>query len=340
MSNSAKNAIIAFSLSLLIGGLIHIIAPAPEGRLSWLPKITVQRLFNGRLFPDLEKALWEQFSFQQKEYNGVYVVDEGLYKIQKPLNEAAVANAARRLNALHDLYLQDMNVYYAVIPNKNYFAPAQKDLAMDYDAMIAIMNEDIVGMTYIDLFSPLSLSDYFRTDIHWRQERILHVADMLLLSMGADALPDREYTRKEIKPFHGSLHGQAARDVPPDTLVYLTNDIIEGAVVYDYEQKSYGKVYDLEKAGEEPYNVFLSGAKPLLTIENPACTNGRELILFRDSFGSSIAPLLLESYSKITMVDLRFISSGLLEEYVQFTPNQDVLFLYCTEVINNSWMLR
>ena len=92
--------------------------------------------------------------------------------------------------------------------------------------------------------------------------------------------------------------------------------------------------------GMDSYDVFLSGAKALITIDNPEGDSNKELILFRDSFGSSIAPLLLEGYSKITLVDLRYISTDLLGNYIDFSLNQDVLFLYNTQVINNSYMLK
>ena len=57
--------------------------------------------------------------------------------------------------------------------------------------------------------------------------------------------------------------------------------------------------------------------------------------IFRDSFGSSIAPLLSEGYAKITLVDIRYLRADLLERFIEF-KNQDVLFLYSTSVLNHS----
>ena len=85
--------------------------------------------------------------------------------------------------------------------------------------------------------------------------------------------------------------------------------------------------------------MFLGGPKSVITIENPNANSQKELILFRDSFGSSIAPLLLEGYSKITLVDIRYISPNLLNQFVQFEA-QDVLFLYSTSVLNNSETIK
>ena len=118
-------------------------------------------------------------------------------------------------------------------------------------------------------------------------------------------------------------------------IFYYTNEMTENCVVYDYETRKNGKIYDMEKAyGKDPYEMFLSGAKSLLTIENPNAASEKELILFRDSFGSSVAPLLVSAYKKITLVDIRYIHPDLLGNYIQF-EDQDVLFLYSTSVLNN-----
>lgn len=76
-----------------------------------------------------------------------------------------------------------------------------------------------------------------------------------------------------------------------------------------------------------------------MEIQNPKSTSGKELILFRDSFGSSLAPLLVEAYDMVTLIDARYISMHILEKYVQF-ENQDVLFLYNTALVNSSFVLK
>ena len=87
------------------------------------------------------------------------------------------------------------------------------------------------------------------------------------------------------------------------------------------------------------YDVFLSGSRSMLTIENPGAATDRELIIFRDSFGSSIAPLLLQDYAKVTLVDIRYIQISMLDRFLEFN-GQDVLFLYSTLVLNNSSTIK
>jgi hypothetical protein len=65
----------------------------------------------------------------------------------------------------------------------------------------------------------------------------------------------------------------------------------------------------------------------------------RTLYLFRDSFGSSLAPLFLGSYDRVVLIDLRYIDSRILTQYVDFEPGSDVLFLYSSQILNNPTVL-
>ena len=70
-----------------------------------------------------------------------------------------------------------------------------------------------------------------------------------------------------------------------------------------------------------------------------ACKREKELYIFRDSFGSSLIPLLAEGYKNIYLVDIRYIQSDFLKNFVDFT-GKDVLFLYSATVLNNSATMK
>lgn len=95
-----------------------------------------------------------------------------------------------------------------------------------------------------------------------------------------------------------------------------------------------------EFTGIDPYNVYLSGPKALIMLENPNAKTEKELVIFRDSFTSSLAPLLTSEYAKITLVDLRYIASPILKEFIEWKDGQDVLILYNVEVLNNGSILK
>jgi hypothetical protein len=367
MKNELKSIAITVCFMGAIFGLMLANILMPDTGISYserrellkAPIYSMEKLLKGDWFKDYEKYFLDQFVFRdsfrgikafirfnvfnQKDNNGIYIVDGGIYKMEYPLKENAIINAAKKFNEVYNKYLQGMKVSYAIIPDKNYFAASEKGyLSLDYDRLLKIMKENVNSMNYIDVFHSLNLEDYYKTDIHWSQDRIIDTADKLIREMKGDAyVPKVQYNEKSLHPFYGSYYGQAALGLEPDTLVYLTNDMIEKAVVYDHIDRAYSKIYMEDKFGTiDSYDFFFSGAKSVLTVTNPAATTDKELIIFRDSFGSSIAPLLLHGYSKITLVDLRYIGTNILGDYIDFSKNQDVLFLYNTLILNNSYMLK
>ena len=130
------------------------------------------------------------------------------------------------------------------------------------------------------------------------------------------------------RPFYGVYYGQAALPMRPESLYLLESDLLSDCQVYDYETGKYTDIYNMDKlTSRDLYDVFLSGSKSLLAIENPNAKSDRELLIFRDSFGSAIAPLLVSDYAKVTLVDIRYIQIDMLERFLEFN-GQDVLFLY------------
>jgi hypothetical protein len=236
------------------------------------------------------------------------------------------------------MYLKDSdtNIYFSIIPDKNYFLAAESGhLSMDYERFVEEMAGKVSFMKYIDIMNELTIEDYYKTDTHWNQTGIKDVANALANGMGTSL--NNEFQKVILEnPFYGVYYGQFALPVAPDEISYLTNDILEQCIVFDHQNNKEIPMYDMEKAtGKDPYEMFLGGPLSLVTVENPNATSGKELILFRDSFGSSIAPLLVEGYEKITLVDIRYIQPAMLEKFVTF-EDQDVLFLYSTSVLNSS----
>ena len=233
--------------------------------------------------------------------------------------------------------------FFAVVPDKGYYlAQSSGHLAMDYDALYAKLETGLPWAVQIDLRQALTAGDYYRTDTHWRQECLLPAATVICDALGVTAPKGEDYSRiQSERPFYGVYYGQAALPMEPDTLTWLESETLRQCAVYDYETGKTGAVYDTAKLTEsrDPYDVFLSGARALLTIENPNAKTDRELIVFRDSFGSSMVPLLLEDYAKVTLVDIRYVSSAKLDSFLDF-HGQDVLFLYSTLVLNNSASLK
>jgi hypothetical protein len=163
----------------------------------------------------------------------------------------------------------------------------------------------------------------------------------LLEAMDAPVPALESYTPEALEtPVYGVYFGQAALPMKAEEMVILQNTRLSQCRVFDYITGEYTDVYNMDKlSSPDLYDVFLSGGQPLLTIENPNAQTDRELVIFRDSFGSAIAPLLVSDYSKVTLVDLRYIPADQLGYYLSF-ENQDVLFLYSTLILNSGRSLK
>lgn len=358
MKNNIKNIVITigFVSVLLIVFLINILKQDKEvsiserRKLAQFPEITIEKLVNGKVSEKLDEYVTDQFierdSFRkiksffsvnimrQKDNNGLFEKDGAIYKIEYPLNENNVNKSIDKIKEIYEKYLQGMNVYYVIIPDKNYYLENDDHLKIDYNRVKQIAESKLKDLEYIDIWDKLELEDYYKTDLHWRQEKLKNVVKEIQNRMGTETEEEINYTKISKGDFYGTYYGQLGLNLKPDEMYILTNDIIEKCETYNYENNKKGKVYD-EKASNDKYDVYLSGATPLITIDNPNANTGKELIIFRDSFGSSIAPLFIQDYSKITLVDIRYMVSSILADYIEF-DNQDVLFIYNTLVLNQN----
>ena len=328
------------------------ISSSERRKLEKFPKISMQNIMDGSFMEDFDLYTVDQFAFrdafrtikakinynifQKLDNNGIYVIDDYIFKSEYPTNIKSIDSFIDKINLIGENLTKDNKVYYAIIPDKNYYISNSKYLNIDYSLMYKKLAE--ISYEYIELRDILTLNDYYRTDTHWKQENLIKVVDRLGKDMGFSV--NDNYIQKNYKPFYGVYYGQSALNINPDKLTYLTNDIIEKSNVYYYEDSNNNEVYTLNKLENlDKYDIYLGGASSFIEITNENNKTGRELVLFRDSFGSSLAPLLIDAYSKITLIDIRYINSDTYLKMIDF-KNQDILFLYSTLIVNNSSTLK
>ena len=362
-----KNLVVTVVFSLFIAVffflcVLHTPLASSESErrpLAQMPEITFDGVINGDTISDFEDYTVDQFpmrdSFrklytwyrfnimQLKDTNDLAIEDGYIAKVETGLNAHSVEHAIGKFQFIYENYLKENGgeTYFAVVPDKNYFFSKEYGyISMDYDRMMEMLREGLGEMKFIELFDTLDLSDYYKTDTHWSQDQIGAVADRIAEALGCADRLSGSYTVNELYPFYGVYYGQAALDLPADTIRYLTNAMLDACTVYDYETGKTSGIYDLAKFdSKEPYDIFLSGTKALLRIDNPNATTDKELVVFRDSFGSSLIPLLAEGYSSIYIVDIRYVMSSMLGNFIDFA-GKDTLFLYSTLVLDDSLSLK
>lgn len=357
-----KNKIISISfflllfLFLLLNVLIKDkkISETERRFLEEIPILELDSVMDRTYMEKLEKYTLDQFILRDKfrsikasinykflfklDNNGIYLKDNYIFKMEKTTNIKSITNFTEKINNIIKHLNDENNIYYAIIPDKNYYLKNDLFINIDYDFLYNIVNDNL-KINCIEIRDLLDLNDYYETDTHWKQDKILDVVKRLADKMKF-VISDYDFVKVIINDFYGVYYGQYAINRKPETITFLKNKHIDNAIVKYYENKKNNSVYIYDKLESfDKYEVFLGGASSFIEIVNPNAQNKKELVIFRDSFVSSITPLLISSYSKITLIDTRYISSDVYLDLIEFT-NQDILFLYSTLIINNSWTLK
>ncbi|MDR2616070.1 MAG: hypothetical protein LBC28_05760, partial [Oscillospiraceae bacterium] len=332
-----------------------------------LPELTAGTLLSGDFMRGFDDFAADSFAFRdafrtiraftvfevfrQTDKSGLYrdeLVGAGKFAAA---GENDMRRTARKLKTVADS-LDGLDIYVSVIPDKSAFAEREYP-GFDMDLARRVLAEELSEAEYIDLLPFLDAESFYKTDLHWDQAAIEPVANEIARrtgALGAEAAERKTargygaFSQKLAGEFYGVYRGQLSLPMAPDVMTYLTANDYSPAVSY-LDDKTLrwekGDMYDLEAfAGRDPYDIFLRGTEALITIENPDAENARELYLFRDSFSSSLAPLLVPHYSKITLIDLRYIDFRLLPSLVEFTPGSDVLFLYSSQILASPDILK
>ena len=329
------------------------ISVAERRKLATMPELTTKSLFDGTYFKKFDSYVTDQFverdAFRKikidielstkGEYNNLYLYDDYIIEEIFPLNSNSINNLTNKINYIKDTYLNDnSNIYYTIIPDKNYFVN-NGNLKLDYNKLQDMMKSNLTNLNYINIFDKLTLNNYYKTDTHWKQEDLFNVANTIANQMNFD-ITNNNNVVNTITTFKGSYAGRLSVTKDIDTIKTISNPSTLNSSVYNYETKKYTDIYDYTKINSlDKYDIYLSGAVPIIDIINNNTSSDKELIVFRDSYGSSLIPLLIEGYKKITVIDIRYISSKILNKYIDFN-DQDVLFMYSILTINNSFSIR
>ena len=361
MSDKIKDIVVTiiFLFTIIALFLINIIkedtdiSVAERRKLATMPELTTKSLFDGTYFKKFDSYVTDQFverdAFRKikidielstkGEYNNLYLYDDYIIEEIFPLNSNSINNLTSKINYIKDTYLNDnSNIYYTIIPDKNYFVN-NGNLKLDYNKLQDMMKSNLTNLNYINIFDKLTLDNYYKTDTHWKEEDLFNVANTIANQMNFD-ITNNNNVVNTITTFKGSYAGRLSVTKDIDTIKTISNPSTLNSSVYNYETKKYTDIYDYTKINSlDKYDIYLSGAVPIIDITNNNTSSDKELIVFRDSYGSSLIPLLIEGYKKITVIDIRYISSKILNKYIDFN-DQDVLFMYSILTINNSFSIR
>lgn len=352
-----KNKIITFLFIIyiftfsILGTIIkdNEISISERRKLSTFPDFTL----NSEYVTKLDKYLLDHFPLRNSfrsikanfnynvlnklDNNNIFLLDNYIFKSEYPTNKNSISNFINKINLIKDKLNKDNNFYIMIIPDKNYYLQSTNFLHIDYDYIYNEINK--LNIKTIDIRNIMSLQDYYETDTHWRQEKLDKVVYQMSKIMNFN-YQKIIYQENIYNQFYGVYYGESAINRKPENLIYLTNQNINNLSVNYIENNNLHTIYNIDNLTSlDSYEVYLDGASSFIEIYNDNSISNKELIIFRDSFASSITPLLTNYYQKITLIDNRYINSSNYSNLIKFT-NQDIIFMYSTLIVNNSSTLK
>ena len=315
------------------------------------PAFSFDELFSGQYTKDFETYTTDQFTLRdewitlkaaselalgKRQNNGMFLCDGGT--IIEPYEAPEDGKLEANMEALNKLVANtDADVYFALIPGKSDIwahmlpqnAPRDSEkAAIDYCYSLSdAVNVDIYGK----LEEHSSEYIYYRTDHHWTTLGAYYGFSALAESMGLDCPDISEYGGRETvsEEFYGTSWSSSGFSwVEPDSMeIFVTEP--EGLEITNYPQGSpvEGQLYDWSRLEvKDKYSFFYGGNTPLLEIET-GVEGAPSLLILRDSYMDSLSPFLLEGYSRIHILDLRYYRAS-LSDYIAQNGFDDVLVCY------------
>lgn len=169
---------------------------------------------------------------------------------------------------------------------------------------------------------------YYKTDHHWTLAGAYEAYCAYERVMGREERPYEDFGVEPVSDsFYGTLYSKALdADATPDTME-APGRITPAEVSCDGQE--HDGIYDTSKLKEkDKYAYFFGGnfGEVILRPEQQGDAKPK-LLVVKDSFANSMIPFLLQDYSEVRMLDLRYFKTS-VKEYLEEYGADEILILY------------
>ena len=250
---------------------------------------------------------------------------------------------AQNINAIKAQVGDGVNFYSLVAPTSgSYYLPKKfKNLMGDEDAHIKNINDNLVGVTPVNVFSILqSHADediYFKTDHHWQQLGAYYSAEEFARVAGVPFTPLSEYTKVEREGYVGSLYSYSGGSAEilnnPDKFTFYKPPTNCKVTRYDPDltnKRSDSLIWGIDGMDKSSWYLIF-GVDNVITHIETDCKNGRTLVMIGDSYDNAMVSTLVGSFEHIWVGDMRahlddpYFKMNIVD-FIQKTGATDVLF--------------
>lgn len=243
---------------------------------------------------------------------------------------------AASLNAYKAALGNSVNVYSMVCPTAvSYYMPENYlNLTASEKDNIDNINSALSGVTPVDIFDPLLLHKneniYSRTDHHWQPLGAYYAAQEFAQIAGVPFADLSEYETVTLPGYVGTLYGytkSASLINNPEDFIYYkpkTNTVTTRYSTAFTEPHEDSLLLDPGYMSNSSYYMVFGGDQQITHVATE-CRNGRTLVIFKDSYGNALLPVLTSSFENIYLCDIRYFDLNAVS-FVQQVGATDLLF--------------
>lgn len=346
-----KYIFVSTFILVIYGGLISSIfvkdkefSPIENKVLNQCPKITMKAIKNGSFMDKFDAYVVDQFpnrinfiklkntityGFGQREFKKIYIGKTGRLLEKFDCNMENIDSNIKNMNLISEHFNIDSVGMF--IPNSIEIYKNELPFYAITDSQEDILNH-IKDIYRGEFYSPYQVllknknkDIYFKTDHHWTQ-------------FGAKLMYE-DYYNEEINSkylevtdnFFGTYYSKTLLNkIKPDS-ISAYEEFSKFSAKYDNtESKS---LYDKSKLeGKNKYQYFLNGDPALMEIYG----EGKgEVLIFKDSFAHNYIPFLAKKYSKIHVLDPRYLNID-ISEYIRDNKISKIYYIYSISTLNSS----
>ncbi|MDY4127870.1 DHHW family protein [Peptostreptococcus porci] len=351
---------VGFVVLLFVVMFLNIITPtsktsvAENRELQQRPSMSLSRLLDGKFASEYTKFLSDQFINRdglikikakfdlmtgKKEINGVYIAkndylmegfkrsdDNSTLSKLSEINKFTNNNTGLKVSMM--LVPNKVEIYSNLLPKSN-----PNDSQKEYVNFVKKnLDSKIKVVELFDVFekNKNNIDLYFKTDHHWTTDGAYLAYVEYCKALNLEPINENMLERNLASDsFKGSLYYKNGAEIgfPDELYLYLNKNEDKPVLVKYYDDlKKVPSLYDVSKLqGRDPYEVFTGGNHTQIKIRTNIDTK-RKLLVVKDSYANAMLPFLVNNFSEITVVDLRYFT-GSLQDVIQNNELTDVLFL-------------
>jgi len=252
--------------------------------------------------------------------------EDAVFYLRYTENRELAARYAEVLNAYRALIRDDVRMFSLIAPVKVEFM-GERYAAVNSSQLATIEFVNVLlydGIIPVDAHSILAEHSeqyiFFRLDHHWTALGAYYAYLAFAEVAGFEPITIENYTEHSIDGFIGSLAvGTRNRTIldNPDTIYFYTLD--------DGTEFSIDMFVIPTELDALSYRVFLGGDREIYSFTT-SNSNGRTLVVVKDSFANAMIPWIAPHYEVIIVIDPRQFS-GSVSQIISGIDDVDLLFV-------------